>query len=52
MTQTTIRCEDYVIEKIKEIAKVENRSIAYIVNKLLKNQLLADNLVGDYIEKQ
>ena len=47
MTQTSIRCEDYVIEKIREIAKVENRSIAYIVNKLLKNQLFKN---GDFKE--
>lgn len=52
MYQISIRFDNEVIKKIKEIALREERSIAYTVNKLLKKQLLTENLVGEYIEKQ
>ena len=40
MYQISIRFDDDVMEKIKEKAQQEDRSIAYIVNRVLKDQLL------------
>lgn len=40
MYQISIRFDEDVMQKIKQKAEQEDRSIAYIVNKILKNQLL------------
>lgn len=40
MYQISIRFDEDVMQKIKEKAQQEERSIAYIVNRELKNQLL------------
>lgn len=40
MYQISVRFDDEVIKKIKEIAKKEDRSMAYIINRVLKSQLL------------
>ena len=39
MYQISIRFDEDVMEKIKEKAEKEDRSIAYIVNRELKDQL-------------
>ena len=40
MYQISIRFDEDVMQKIKEKSQQEDRSIAYIVNRELKNQLL------------
>ena len=38
-TQKTIRIDNEVLEKLEKIATVEDRSLSYIINNILRKQL-------------